>query len=192
MLSLAFKRSKSSKKGLKNFNHDLYLFSRGTATYITERGDEINFVEQSGLSVPEYHPIGSISFLDEDTVNSDFEGYSSAFVRRADERWGTIYALQNEVSEVFDALKQAIEEFEAHEVDIKALCPHAQTDIAGPVSVSVADMGTYFNKFDHFPGTGIHNNYHSARKRSGEEEDIIFLPSSATVVLPSTEHRHVC
>ncbi len=192
MLSLIIERQKTSEKAQKPSYHDLYICLRDKATYILENGNKIDLIDQSGIEVPEKQYMARVNFLEQHNTEYRPRNYLDTLTTRHDEEWGMIYAPTEEVTSALKSIMGFVEELERHKINIQELCPQAQTDWDEAVSVSVAGLGEYFNRFHHFPGTSLHENYHSLRKRSGKEEDIIFLPGTKTIIIPETGQTLLC
>ena len=184
MLCLIVKRDKNPNKAEKDpSTQELSLELLGTAKYTTEAGKTITFVEDSGIHIPAKQYVASIAFMSpKEAFSADPRYTTGQLLRREDQVWGTTYAPYQQVVDAWQALNAAIAEIEKNEIDIKALCPEAQTDIKGPVSVSVANVGGYFNRFTHLPDTHLPENYHSGRRIiTGANPDIIFMPGNAII-----------
>jgi hypothetical protein len=156
----------------KPLKHDLSFFVLGKQKYTTLEGKVVHYVEEAGIQVPEGN-IATIEFYQDSTDHTPI-----GQVGRIDESWGTVYAGYSEVHQAFDSLREAITEIEKQEVDIRAVCPEAKTDRKGPVTISIAGAGRYFNAFNHYPQTRLPENYHSSWKDLGVSFDIQFIPGS--------------
>ena len=192
MLSLIHESSKIQEKGFSIQKHDLYLCKRHTATYTTERDEIIDFVEKSGIQIPEKKHVARLHFINEQTLKNQPSSYANRMIRRNDKKWGNVYTSSTELETALAQIYETIEQLESHKIDIKAICQHAQTDISGPASVSVAGMGSYFNRFDHFPCTSMHENYHTARETNQDNKKIIFLPRNTIAIIPLQPEQNVC
>lgn len=182
MLCLTVKLDKNPNEAEQSpSTQELSLELVGTASYMTGAGKVIRFVEESGIHIPAKQHLASITFMSPKEAFSSKSQYTPRqLIRRQDQKWGEVYAPHQEVIDALQALHCTIAVMENNEIDIKKLCPEANTDIKGPVNVSVADVGSYFNRFMHRPETSLPMNYHSTRKtRKGSIPEITFISGYA-------------
>lgn len=140
--------------------HSLALRLRSTATYRLLDGEELKFVEGSGVVVPARVELGEIAFRAPEQAGGG--------IARLDEAWGTVVACASAFLSVFGRAEAAIRALEAHHIDIRRLCPRARTDRSGPLQVSVESYWDYFLRFAHEGAVKARRHYNSASDAGAE------------------------
>ena len=155
--------------------HEIYLTLKNIAKYTLEGGREVDFIAAARITVPNEQKIAEIPFFNcERALQQDSLVQSNLLIR--EEGDSRIYCPYSAVISAFKSTYTTINQLEQQEINIRKSFPEANTDIRGPVLVTIEGIGAYFNKFLHLEANGLHDNYISVRQERSRLEDITFLP----------------
>lgn len=181
MLEMRVKSVKPKDSDDFVLRHEISLERVQVEPYTPMDGNPIDYIQESGVEIPKNTgTIAMVELYAKEYAQADPTQYISLMTNR-----GQLFARKESVEFAWENVERYVARLEekSKKVNLKKVCPQANINITGPVSVSVSAWGKYFNRFQKNAALEVPEYFHSRMRKEGDVHKPVFSTAPQQIAL---------